>query len=168
MLYLLYKRKHDELFHALRTGTQAILNPVIKNKKSNKIPFSREILADEVSIIYPTFSEGSIAGPYRIEVGTYCVASWKLTDMPGCHGLLIAHAVEVQEAFRGIGLGSFYNWWRTELAKLYGYGGIISTDRNDNAPQVAIMDKSSYVKLYEFKNPKTGNTINIHLRPLNQ
>lgn len=103
-------------------------------------------------------------GKYRLIIGEKTVvAFWELWQMKNCCGICVSTASEVGKNFRKRGLGTILNQIRIDYAKGMGYGLLLCTDVTSNKPQQKILTKNGWDKICEFKNPRTGNEIGIHV-----
>jgi len=58
------------------------------------------------------------------------------------------------------------NDWN-DIAKELGYGILLCTDVSDNIAEVKTLDKNGWKHIYNFRNPRTSNKINISIKELN-
>jgi predicted acetyltransferase len=72
------------------------------------------------------------------------VASWRVEHMPHCRHICVFIDAQVEESFRGTGLGTILNKVRLELAKASGYSLALCTVREDNPAQNRIMKKNMW------------------------
>lgn len=91
------------------------------------------------------------------------VASWTLTPIPGCCGICVSTAALVRPDWRGKGLGKVLNRVRITQARIAGYGLLFCTDVLANEPQTKILIANGWKEIYRFINPRTKNTIGMHI-----
>jgi GNAT superfamily N-acetyltransferase len=94
------------------------------------------------------------------------VSQFQLLQMPGCCGICISTGTYVNPEFRGKGVNVLLNNFRIDIAKDLGYGLLICTDLKSNIPQMKTLDKNGWKHIYEFKNPRTNNILNITIKEL--
>jgi len=94
------------------------------------------------------------------------ISQFKLIQMPGCCGICISTGTYVNPDFRGKGVNSLLNNFRIDIAKDLGYGLLMCTDLKSNTPQMKTLDKNGWKHIYEFKNPRTGNILNVTIKEL--
>lgn len=101
-----------------------------------------------------------------INVEGVVISKFELVQMPGCCGVCISTGTYVNPEFRGKGVNSLLNNFRIDIAKDLGYGLLICTDLKSNTPQMKTLDKNGWKHIHEFKNPRTGNILNITIKEL--
>lgn len=101
-----------------------------------------------------------------INVEGFVISRFELAQMLGCCGICISTGTYVHPDFRGKGVNSLLNNFRIAIAKDLGYGLLMCTDLKSNTPQMKTLDKNGWKHIYEFKNPKTGNILNITIKEL--
>ena len=94
------------------------------------------------------------------------ISEFKLLQMPGCCGICISTGTYVNPDFRGKGVNILLNNFRIDIAKHLGYGLLMCTDLKSNTPQMKTLDKNGWKHIHEFKNPRTGNILNITIKEL--
>ena len=94
------------------------------------------------------------------------VSQFKLIQMTGCCGICISTGTYVHPDFRGKGVNVLLNNFRIDIAKYLGYGLLMCTDLKSNAPQMKTLDKNGWKHIHEFKNPRTGNILNVTIKEL--
>lgn len=90
------------------------------------------------------------------------ISWWKMVQMPGCCGILISTGVYVDKDYRNKGINKVLNQFRIQVAKKLGYGILLCTDVKSNIPQQKTLEANGWENLFEFKNPRTKNIVNIH------
>lgn len=101
-----------------------------------------------------------------INVEGFVISRFELAQMLGCCGICISTGTYVHPDFRGKGVNSLLNNFRIAIAKDLGYGLLMCTDLKSNTPQMKTLDKNGWKHIYEFKNPRTGNILNITIKEL--
>ena len=94
------------------------------------------------------------------------ISQFKLIQMPGCCGICISTGTYVHPDFRGKGVNILLNNFRIDIAKHLGYGLLMCTDLKSNTPQMKTLDKNGWKHIHEFKNPRTGNILNVTIKEL--
>lgn len=101
--------------------------------------------------IYLAIKEG-ISGQSKI-------ATCRLTQLPGCCGVLVSNGAYSFRQKRG--LGTLMARLRLDIAKSFGYTTLLCTDIQDNVPQRKILAKLGYNDLFSFVNRRTNNKVAI-------
>ena len=101
-----------------------------------------------------------------INVEGVVISRFELAQMLGCCGICISTGTYVHPEFRGKGINSLLNNFRIAIAKDLGYGLLMCTDLKSNTPQMKTLDKNGWKHIREFKNPRTGNILNITIKEL--
>ena len=94
------------------------------------------------------------------------ISTFRLLQMVGCCGICISTGTYVNPEFRGKGVNSLLNNFRIDIAKHLGYGLLMCTDLKSNTPQMKTLDKNGWKHIHEFKNPRTGNILNVTIKEL--
>ena len=94
------------------------------------------------------------------------ISQFKLIQMPGCCGICISTGTYVNPEFRGKGVNIILNNFRVDIAKHLGYGLLMCTDLKSNISQMKTLDKNGWKHIHEFKNPRTGNILNVTIKEL--
>ena len=94
------------------------------------------------------------------------ISQFKLIQMPGCCGICISTGTYVNPEFRGKGVNIILNNFRIDIATYLGYGLLMCTDLKSNTPQMKTLDKNGWKHIHEFKNPRTGNILNVTIKEL--
>lgn len=94
------------------------------------------------------------------------ISNFTLLQMVGCCGICISTGTYVHPDFRGKGVNSLLNNFRIDIAKHLGYGLLMCTDLKSNTPQMKTLNKNGWKHIHEFKNPRTGNILNITIKEL--
>ena len=92
------------------------------------------------------------------------VAHFRLSEMPGCCGMLISYNSYVYRDYRRNGLGALLNRYRIQLALRLGYTSIISTDVKNNPAQSKILKRHGWKEVWSFNNIRTNNEILVHCK----
>lgn len=103
---------------------------------------------------------------FRVFNGDKTISEFKLLQMTGCCGICISTGVYVHPDFRGKGINTLLNNFRINIAKHLGYGLLMCTDLKSNTPQMKTLDKNGWKHIHEFKNPRTGNILNVTIKEL--
>ena len=94
------------------------------------------------------------------------ISTFRLLQMVGCCGICISTGTYVHPDFRGKGVNIILNNFRIDIAKHLGYGLLMCTDLKSNTPQMKTLDKNGWKHIHEFKNPRTGNILNVTIKEL--
>ena len=94
------------------------------------------------------------------------ISQFKLIQMPGCCGICISTGTYVNPEFRGKGVNIILNNFRIDIATYLGYGLLMCTDLKSNISQMKTLDKNGWKHIHEFKNPRTGNILNVTIKEL--
>ena len=94
------------------------------------------------------------------------VTSFIIEPMAGCSGIALFRAVEIRESYRGKGYGIHFLNLRERIALDFGYGVAMCTIVDTNKPQVKIMRKNGWHRLYDFTNPRTTNPVSVYVKKL--
>jgi len=105
-------------------------------------------------------------GKWVVTIGTTPAATFTLVCMPGCCGIAISTACTVATPFRGKGLGTLLNRMRMQMAYELGYSVMLCTDVMNNTPQQLILRKNKWMRLLQFDNRRTYNSISLDWVPL--
>lgn len=79
------------------------------------------------------------------------VARFSMSVFPG--DLLVSHDVEVDERFRGRGIGEVLHKLRLECAKKAGFDSMVAIIYNDNSVEQHILTKNGWVRAINPPNP---------------
>lgn len=94
------------------------------------------------------------------------ISTFRLLQMVGCCGICISTGTYVSPDFRGKGINIILNNFRIDIARHLGYGLLMCTDLKSNTPQMKTLDKNGWKHIHEFKNPRTGNILNVTIKEL--
>lgn len=97
----------------------------------------------------------------------YYIASFKLIQLPGCCGICVSTGNYIHEAYRGKKLNNLLNQFRIAVAEHCGYTVLLCTDKATNASQKATLARNGWKDIYQFKNNKTQNLVDISVVQLN-
>ena len=89
------------------------------------------------------------------------VASMRLYQLPGCCGVAVSSGSTVVEKYRRKGLNTILNKFRMELAKHMGYTVLLCSDLHSNEASKKTLAKNGWKDIYQFKNKRTNNVIDI-------
>ena len=94
------------------------------------------------------------------------ISTFKLIQMIGCCGICVSTNVFVTSEYRNKGVNTVLNNFRIDVAKYLDYGLLLCTDVSNNLPEVKTLDKNGWEHIYNFRNPRTSNNINISIKKL--
>ena len=138
-----------------------LLNISIEIQISLKGKFEK---IESYNLVYVKNSEGSI---FKIISNNTIISHFKLIQMIGCCGICVSTGVYVHNEYRNKGVNTILNNFRIDIAKELGYGLLLCTDVSNNTAEVKTLDKNGWKHIYNFKNPRTSNKINISIKELN-
>ena len=101
-----------------------------------------------------------------INVEGVVISKFELAQMLGCCGICISTGTYVNPEFRGKGVNIILNNFRIDIATHLGYGLLMCTDLKSNISQMKTLDKNGWKHIHEFKNPRTGNILNVTIKEL--
>lgn len=94
------------------------------------------------------------------------ISTFKLIQMIGCCGICVSTNVFVTSKYRNKGVNTILNNFRIAVAEYLDYGLLLCTDVSNNIAEVKTLDKNGWEHIYNFRNPRTGNNINISIKKL--
>ena len=94
------------------------------------------------------------------------LATFSLSELPGCCGVVVSHGTWIIAGYRNKGLGTLLADIKIEIAKYWGYTIMLCTDIAGNTPQRKILDSNNWKTIGSFINKRTGNDINIDVKHL--
>lgn len=94
------------------------------------------------------------------------ISTFKLIQMIGCCGICVSTNVFVISKYRNKGVNIILNNFRIAVAEYLDYGLLLCTDVSNNIAEVKTLDKNGWEHIYNFRNPRTGNNINISIKKL--
>ncbi len=124
------------------------------------------IIGEEVNILFKEGGQLVGINSFEIEIKTLSnkyVSFSKLCQLPGCCGVCVSFNSRVIASFNNKGIGSILNKFRIDLTRELGYGLLLCTDVSSNIKQAKILAKNNWKEIFEFKNPRTGNKVKIHV-----
>ena len=90
------------------------------------------------------------------------IATFSLAELPGCCGVLVSYHSEVLEKYRKQGLGTALLQVRMMAARASRYGCLMATVDKTNTAETEILIKTGWIKMKEFRNPRTSNVIEVY------
>lgn len=90
----------------------------------------------------------------------------KLTELPGCSQIVVSNNAFIRPQHRGQGKGFANHLLRLERAEKLGYDVIMCTVVSTNVPEIRILEKAKWEKLFEFKSSKTENMVQLWIKRL--
>lgn len=94
------------------------------------------------------------------------VAAFKLLQFPGCCAFCISTGANVYNPYRNRGINKIANELRQAIASYAGYGAVICTDINTNVYARKTLQRNQFTDIYQLRNPRTGNLVNISVKSL--
>lgn len=93
------------------------------------------------------------------------IGSFRLTPLPGNHGILVFNAMKIEEAYRNMGFGASMHSKLIEWGAAYRAAMLICTTLSDNTPMHKILRRFGWVQVaIESVNPRTGNHFSMWRR----
>lgn len=102
-----------------------------------------------------------------VNIKSELISSFKLIQMINCCGICVSTSVFVSDDYRNKGINTVLNNFRIDIAKELEYGILLCTDVSHNIAEVKTLNKNGWEHIYNFKNPRTDNKINISVKKLN-
>jgi RimJ/RimL family protein N-acetyltransferase len=90
-----------------------------------------------------------------------CFGACELDSIPGCSQLAISHGVFIRESMRGQRLGYANHNLRLERARNLHYDCVMATVDAANEKEKRNLKEMGWSCLHNFKNSKTGHTVEI-------
>ena len=107
-------------------------------------------------------------GTYRLYGFGNLIASFQLTQLPGCCAYVVSTGSYISVPYRKRGLGTILNNFRIDIAKHLGYTAIICTDLDNNVPQRKILEKNGWKDVHSLTNKRTDNFLHLTIKDLNE
>ncbi len=85
--------------------------------------------------------------------------SFKMSDLPGCCGILVSFNTAIAATARGKGLGHALQVLKEHIARRLYYGLMLATIVASNEPEKRVLQDSGWGQIDEFINPKTGHKV---------
>jgi RimJ/RimL family protein N-acetyltransferase len=93
------------------------------------------------------------------------VVRFRLTPLPGNHGILVFNGMQVIETYKGQGYGTLAHQIVLEWGKRYNAAMLLATTLSDNQPMRCILTRHGWVEVgIESVNPRTGNHFSMWRR----
>jgi GNAT superfamily N-acetyltransferase len=93
------------------------------------------------------------------------VVKFRLTPLPGNHGILVFNGMQVAESYKGHGYGTLAQQIVLEWGKRYNAAMLLATTLSDNRPMRCILTRHGWVEVgIESVNPRTGNHFSMWRR----
>lgn len=89
-----------------------------------------------------------------------------LNPFPGCNSLVISNHAFIYKKHRGQGRGDNNHKLRLKRAKEMGYSAMVCTVAANNGPQLAIMKKNDWKKVFEFYSQETEHYVEMWAKEL--
>lgn len=89
-----------------------------------------------------------------------------LNEFPGCSQMVVSNHAFIYKEHRGLGHGDSNHKKRLERAKALGYDAMVCTVRGNNAPQIAILKKNKWEKVWQFYSRQTEQLIEVWTKTL--
>lgn len=92
--------------------------------------------------------------------------SCEISDLPGCDQIAVSHSAFILPELRHKGYGSYNHLARLHRMHDMHYDLALCTTRADNLPQIRILAKNGWKRLYSFNSKKTGSHVILWVRDL--
>lgn len=83
--------------------------------------------------------------------------TFSLTDFPGNGGLVVSHSLYLTENTRGNGVAKLLQRYKEDIARAYGFSGMVCTTMKDNNIENHILETHGWKKVNKFINRRTGH-----------
>jgi hypothetical protein len=128
-----------------------------------------------------TYGFTSLAGPQhkqfvvslRGREGTYFdtydphyIAAFTMYYFPGCCAMCVSTAARVNEKYRRRGINKLGMKLRITLAKLFNYSAMVCTDLAGNEGSIKTIEGAGFEKIFDVRNRRTANSINVYVKKL--
>lgn len=87
---------------------------------------------------------------------------YELNPFPGCNQIIVSNHSFIAKERRGKGLGDQVHKERLAYIETLGYDYVICTVKEENIPQIKILEKNNWRHLDTFTNRETENTVRIY------
>lgn len=92
------------------------------------------------------------------------IASFGVTELPGCCGVVVFHNSIVEVAYRKHGIGRRLLEARERAGRDRGYTVLMATVRLDNKDELRLLRDAHWVSCHSFKNQRTNNEVAIYVK----
>ena len=142
----------DGLYESLQDKTEKYLKSLLKVEKV------------DVSI----YEEAEYTACYGTIYGekTEVVFEFKFSELPGCCAYVVSHTTHVHESYRALGIATFLQEIKVELAKGLGYTSILSTSIRSNLAQSKVLYNNGWDLIHTCTNKRTGNIVDTWVKPV--
>lgn len=125
-----------------------------------------EVELREIDLATQKLESDWALGKFRIKADGRIVSTFELYQMPHCCGICVSTASNVITPFQKLGIATYLNQFRQDVARIMGYTIIFCTDCEKNTAQKKVLAKNEWMDIYQFKNKRTGNLLNISVKHL--
>ena len=136
----------ETLLHCLNTAVQEHADKIAEIVEEKGV-YIRSVTNDRFEVITPRF----------------VLASFGLSTLPGCCGALVSHWASINESFRRKGLGVIMLMVRMSAARRLKYGQMLATVLATNLPEQTLLLQNGWLRVGEFRNPRTNSLIQTFL-----
>jgi GNAT superfamily N-acetyltransferase len=98
------------------------------------------------------------------ESGFFPIARFGMLPMPGCRAICIFHHVEVDPAYRHLGIGTELLRIRIDTAKEVGYKMVLATVRDENIAEIKLLNAAGFEAEIPFDNK--GHSVSLRRKIL--
>ena len=116
-------------------------------------------LKNGLSLSYGSFISEDKPGVFTLHNLQNQLATFSIQELPGCCGVAVSFYSEVDPTYREQGIGELLLKVRMSAMRNQKYGSAICTTVNSNEIEKKMLRNAGWIKLYEFRNPKTNNII---------
>jgi len=96
------------------------------------------------------------------------IATFTLSRMPGCCGIVVSNGVAISPKYQHKGLGNALHKIRLDMIKHLGYSCVICTDITGNVPQEKLLYANGWTRVNSFVNKRTDNDVSVFIINLNE
>ena len=137
--------------------TLQLLNVALQDHKKK---FKDDVL-NEIEGIFIS-EERETQGKFLVRSLEGPIATFSLQELPGCCGVLVSYWSEVVSQWQKKGVGTSLLTIRMATARAMKYGLLLATVDQSNKVECKLLLDQGWNKLREFRNPRTGNIIEVY------
>jgi hypothetical protein len=103
---------------------------------------------------------------YLIKKEDVTVTRFGLYEFPSCCAFCVSTQVSVTLSYRNRGINKIGNELRQWIARECGYAALFCTDVDTNIPERKTLIANGWKDIFQAKNHRTGNIVNISVKML--
>ena len=140
---------------------------LVRRVTDNNCKVSFLEVKEDDEYIKPDGGFGSKLRPYEVHDGNgTIVTSFGLYEFPSCCALVVSTRARVDPRYQGKKVNILTNKLRQDIGAAMGYSAIVCTDVNDNISERKTLVKCDWKDIFQVKNKRTGNLVNISVKEL--